>query len=431
MSVIPARLKTVLGPRPTVRPAVPTRHPPRIFRESYTTGALAGPILSKQGRPLSVEVMQLCENAYLKEPLTRKGILKRSHDVFERWFRVVSDNPKVEEVAADLENRLDLKNRLIDLLKNAMIYGAGYLEVVYDGDDAPAAEPPTPNAPIASLELIDPKSITPVWDDDPKSDTYGEVISFEQDPGNPSLPKLQLHPDRVIYFTYDTIGDGRRPVGVIEPMLHVVESKIVLDKAAGRIPKKVLSQIILAKIEGATQEELDAWATALENMSEVGLFVGTETVDIQVENTGKVLDIKAYSEHLTYQIAGGVGVPYTVLLGAGAGSISTSETNLRDYYSDLRDLQVRFTPILRRVLTHELAAAGVDAEYEIEWAEIYADERSEAEVLLTKARAIDLLAANGVIGVNEAREILGLPPIHKEQEDRQVGPPINGHWYEG
>lgn len=414
---------------------IPTRtdqKPPRIFRESYTSGAVNRTPIPRALTPVDIEILILCENAYLKEPLTRKGILKRSHDVFERGFYVISEDERIPELVDETENRLDLTNRLIDLLKNAMIYGAGYLEVVYEGDDAPASEPPAPTARIASLELIDPKTIYPVWDDNPNSETYGELIYFEQNPSNPTLKPIRLHPSRVIYYTYDSIGDGRRPVGVIEPMLRVIESKIVLDKVAGRIPKKVLSQVILARIQGATQEELDAWATALENMSEVGLFVGTDATDIQVEATGKALDIKSYSEHLIYQIAGGVSVPYTVLLGAGAGTLSTSETNLRDYYSDLKDLQVRFTPIIQRIIDRELAVAGIEADYELVWREIYADERSEAEVLLTKARAIELLTTLGVITMNEARDLLDLPPIEEgKAENTRVGPPVNGHWYEG
>lgn len=421
-----ARKKTTARKRATTA----ARKPPQMFRESYTSGAITGPALSKYLTPLNPKIMQLCENAYLKEPLTRKGILKRSHDVFERWLDIVSDDERVPDIFEDLATRVDLKNRLIDLLKNAMVYGPAYAEIVFEGDDTPASQPPKEGLHIAAVELIGPKTIKPVWDDDPTSETYGQLLYFEQDPAAPSIKPVKLHPSRVVYFAYDTLGDGRRPVGVVEPMLHVIESKITLDKVAGRIPKKVLSQVILAKIEGATQEELDAWAEALKNMSEVGLFVGTEAHDIKVESTGKALDIKAYSEHLIYQIAGGVGVPYTVLLGAGAGTISTSETNLKDYYSDLRDLQVRFTPIIRRLLDIELRAEGIEADYNVKWREIYANEQAEADILLTRARAIDLLINDGVITPDEAREFLGLPELQKSEE-RRVGPPVRGNWYEG
>jgi len=380
-------------------------------------------------KPLSEEIMLLCENAYLKEPLTRKGILKRSHDAFERWLRIESEDERIGEIFTELEKRTDLKNKLIDLLKNAMIYGVGYLEIIYENDTEPPDQEP-PETRIISLELIDPKTLWPIYQDDPNKERYGELLYYEQRINKPAVKPVKLHPARIIEFKYDTLADGRRPVGVIEPMLHVINAKVLLDKASGQIPKKVISQIIMAKIEGATQEELDAWAEALKAMADAGRFVGTESVDIQVENTGKALDIKPYSEHLIYQIAGGVGVPYTVLLGAGAGTLSTSETNLRDYYSDLRDLQVRFTPIIKRLLDWELAIEGVKAEYEIVWNEIYADEKSEAEILATRARAIDLLMANGIISTNEAREILGLEPLPElEEEAATFGPRLRGGRY--
>jgi len=401
---------------------------PLLLRKSLTsqTSIIDNSAVKK---PLSEEIMLLCENAYLKEPLTRKGILKRSHDAFERWLRIESEDERIGEIFTKLEKRTDLKNKLIDLLKNAMIYGVGYLEIIYENDTEPPDQEP-PQTRIIGLELIDPKTLWPVYQDDPNKERYGELLYYEQRINKPAIKSIKLHPSRIIEFKYDTLADGRRPVGVIEPMLHVINAKVLLDKASGQIPKKVISQIIMAKIEGATQEELDAWAEALKAMADAGRFVGTESVDIQVENTGKALDIKPYSEHLIYQIAGGVGVPYTVLLGAGAGTLSTSETNLRDYYSDLRDLQVRFTPIIKRLLDWELAVDGVKADYEIVWNEIYADEKSEAEILATRARAIDLLMANGIISTNEAREILGLEPLPElEEESASFGPRVRGGRY--
>lgn len=405
-------------------------NPPVELRKSQVS-TVEQTILSTAISRLSPELMVLCENAYLSEPLTRKGILKRSHDTFERWLRIESEDERVKEIFAELEKRTDLKNKLIDLLKNAMIYGVGYLEVVYENDTNPASEEP-PQTKIVSLELIDPKTIFPVYQADPNKEDYGEILYYQQEIKAIPNRVIKLHPSRIIEFKYDTLADGRRPVGVIEPMLHVVEAKITLDKSAGRIPKKVISQIITATLkgDGVTQQLLDEWAKAFAKMEDVGRFVTPEMVEVDVKEGGKALDIKPYSEHLIYQIAGGVGVPYTVLLGAGAGTLSTSETNLRDYYSDLRDLQVRFTPIIKRLLNWELAVEGVKADYEIVWNEIYADEKSEADILATKARAIDLLINDGIIGVNEARELLGLEPLPEfEEEAASFGPRLRGGRY--
>ncbi|MBO8180273.1 MAG: phage portal protein [Archaeoglobus sp.] len=405
-------------------------NPPVELRKSQTSD-IKQTILSTAISRLSPELMVLCENAYLSEPLTRKGILKRSHDVFERWLRIESEDERVKEIFAELEKRTDLKNKLIDLLKNAMIYGVGYLEIVYENDTNPASEEP-PQTRIISLELIDPKTIFPVYQADPNKEDYGEILYYQQEIKAMPNRVIKLHPSRIIEFKYDTLADGRRPVGVIEPMLHVVEAKITLDKSAGRIPKKVISQIITATLkgDGVTQQLLDEWAKAFAKMEDVGRFVTPEMVEVDVKEGGKALDIKPYSEHLIYQIAGGVGVPYTVLLGAGAGTLSTSETNLRDYYSDLRDLQVRFTPIIKRLLDWELAVEGVNVGYEIVWNEIYADEKSEADILATKARAIDLLINDGIIGVNEARELLGLEPLPEfEEEAAPFGPRLRGGRY--
>jgi len=402
--------------------------PPLEFRRSYSIDAGKPKAIAK-AYYIDQELMKLFENAYLNEPLTRKGILKRSHDAIEGWLTIKSEDERIPKIFDELANRTDLKNKLIDLLKNSMVYGVGYLEIVYENDDKPPDEEP-PATHIIEIALIDPKTIYPVYQTDPTKDNYGEILYYEQTVNNPAIKPIQIHKDRIIEFKYDTLGDGKRPVGVIEPMLHVIESKIALDKASGRIPKKVVSQIVTAILKGdVTQTELDEWAKALVKMEDVGRFVAPENVEIDVKELGKALDIKPYSEHLIYQIAGGVNVPYTVLLGAGAGTLSTSETNLRDYYSDLKDLQVRFTPIIRRLLDWELKLEGITPEYEVKWNEIYADEQSEANIISTKARAIDLLLANGVISINEAREMLNLPPVKEEELSARFGTPIRRGWY--
>ena len=409
-----------------------TKRPPKSYVELRKSSIEPANIPEEAQKCIDIELLQHLENAYLNEPLTRKAILKRSHDVVERFLEIKTEDPAVYNLFWEFVDRVDLKNRLIDLLKNAMIYGAGYLEIVVDDDDA-ALDEELPVHEIVDLAVISPKTIAPIWDVDPKSPTYGQIKYFYQwVPGINA--NLEIHPSRVILFPFDTVGDGTRFVGVIEPMLHVIAAKVQLDKASGEIPKKVISQIISVNVEKATQKELDAWAKALEQMATAGRFVGSERVKFDVKDAGKALDIKAYSEHLIYQIAGGTGVPYTVLLGAGAGTLSTSEINLRDYYSDLKDLQVRLTPIIRHLFEHELKANGIgNADYEFEWLEIYADEQSEAEILKIKAQAVKDLLEWGVISTDEARDILGLPSkeVAEESKVKRPGVPIRGGWYYG
>lgn len=402
-----------------------TARPPELVELRKTKTTDAG-LPEEMAAFIDRELYGYLENAYLNEPLTRKAILKRSHDVVERWLDVISDDARVIEVFEEFEERTDLRNRLIDMLKNSMIYGIGYLEIVVENDDT-APDEELPPGRIEELALVSPKLLAPVWDKE-----TGHVAYFAH--YRPGLNEtIKVHPSRIVMFTFDSMGDGHRPVGIIEPMLHVIAAKVELDKASGNIPKKVVSQIIAVNIANGTRKEVTEWLNALEKLKEAGRFVASDRVNFQFHEAGKALDIKPYSDHLIFQIAGGTGVPYTVLLGAGAGTLSTSETNLRDYYSDLKDLQTRLTPVIRDLFNMELKAVGLEnADYTIEWREIYADEQSEAEVLARKAIAIDKLMQNGIINVDEAREILGLPPLEVRddlEENAAFGTRVRSGWY--
>lgn len=396
------------------------------LRESYTNKTSSREWENSFSQLKDVRTLDLCENAYLKEPLTRKGILKRSHDAVENWITIISPNDEIIDVLMEFTEEINLQNKLIDILKNAMIYGVGYAEVVYN-DNSNSNEEPT-SKEIIDLVLIDPKTITPIYQNDPTKEDYDKLLYYLQQSPDPTIKPVKLHPSRIIELIWDTLSDGRIYVGLIEPMLHIINAKIILDKASGQIPKKVISQIVIASIEGATATELDAWDNALQQMQDAGRFVSSERASLDIKEGGQGLDIKPYSDHLIYQIAGGVGVPFTVLLGAGAGTLSTSEINLRDYYSDIKDIQVKLTPIIIRLFDLELKELNLPLDYEIQWNEIFTDEKNEAEILERKSRALDILLSNGVISVNEAREMLGLSPLEGE-EGLRFGPSIKGGVY--
>jgi hypothetical protein len=364
--------------------------------------------------------------AYIHEPCTRKAISKQASDTFERWFEIRpvegEELPeKVEEIVWDLIDRTDMKQTLMRILKRSMIFGTGYLELVLDGDNSEADEEPSGNQ-IADLVLVE--NVAPIVDNKIGSETHGEILHYEQRIiGNPA----KIHKDRIIHFPFDQVGTDPRGIGLVKTVYQLVRSKIIVDKLCGKIPESVIKQIVDLKIAGANLKELKDGYKKLKEAQEALRFVGTEKHTFQVHDAGRGLDIEPFTEHLVQQLSTGLGMPKQIMTGAEAGKLATAEINLKDYYSDIRNLQERFTPIVKRIIDLELELQGInDVDYEIVWNPLYTNDEKESEILLNKARAANQLVEFGILSTDEIREIFfGLEPRESAPEGRKEGPGDN------
>lgn len=362
--------------------------------------------------------------AYKYEACTHKGINKQANDCFEGWFELAA--AVEEELSGDaldtfknLENRSDMKHEFIRMVKQAMIYGTGYLEVVYANDDADVSEEPNGDR-IEDLVLVDSDTIAPYVDPEVGSETHGEVTHYIQ---RIQGDEVEIHPDRIIHFPWDRVGTAERGISAIQPIYHVVKSKILLDQLTGDIPESVVNQIISINIEGADDDELDEAWEDLKEVQNAYRFAGTEKHDFDVHDAGNGLDIDPFTEHTVQQIATGLGIPKTILLGAEAGAISTAQINLRDYYGDIKNIRKRFEPVIRSIIDIEFDLQGIDEDYEIEWSELYTQDEKESEILLNKARAANQVTnPKPILDPDEVRDIFfDLEPREENEENEGIG----------
>ncbi len=408
------------------RTATPPVRPPAfpLGRKSATaTASLTGArtIRNIIGKEKTSKELKL---AYACEPCVHKAINKQASDTFERWFEVRPPEgeelpERVDEVVKDLVTRTGMKQKLILMLKQAMILGTGYLEIVFDNDSADLDEGPNGGG-ISDLVLVDSDTIVPIVDEKFGSETHGEILHFEQ---TISGEVKKIHPSRIIYFPFDQMGTEPEGISVIRPVYELVKSKIILDQLSGKIPQSVVKQIIDLRITGANTDDLKKGEEKLKEVQNALRFVGSEKHDFKVHDAGRGLDVEPFTEHVVQQLSTGLGIPKTIMTGAEAGKLATAEINLRDYYSDIRNLQERFTPIIRRVFDVEFEFQSLkDINYEIEWNVLYTNDAAESEILFNKARAADYLITSGTLSADEVREIFfGLEPRESNPENEAVG----------
>jgi hypothetical protein len=112
-------------------------------------------------------------------------------------------------------------------------------------------------------------------------------------------------------------------------------------------------------------------------------------------------------------LASGTGLPKTRWIGAQAGALEGSRTNLKIEYGVISQIQSSYEPTLR-VIVEDLVP-GQFRDYKIKWRlEYQQDPQEEAQVLATQASAIQSLG--GIMTMEEIRKKLRLPGTINPEE---------------
>ena len=127
---------------------------------------------------------------------------------------------------------------------------------------------------------------------------------------------------------------------------------------------------------------------------------------------GATTDFEQHINTLLGNVAAGCGVPKDVLVGATAGAITGSETNVKSLFATLNQIQTSIEPYIRE-LVRRMGYSNED--YNIEWNTRYAhDEEDESKIGMNNANTLATRA--GWLTINEIRAIEGYGP--KEGGDR-------------
>lgn len=292
--------------------------------------------------------------------------------------------------AEDFANRIKLQTRLINDIRTMLIYGNSY-EYIADGE------------PV-ELQYLNPNRVRV------KVDEYGDVVAYEYTAGG-EITELPV--ERVMHFAYGRIGNSPYGYSLIHQAYNLLKLKQKLELMAAILAYKmghpllharVRNPAMIPEVEKVLQNRVQTnySATNVEDqIAIVNQIVTDEAVDLQVIN-GQ-LDLNGLVEMINYlqrQIDKALKVP-RVFYGEPEGS------NRATSYNQLKTFSL-FLRSLRSTIKEELEAKLfplLNLDVEIVFDEITIDEEFAWGEL-----AVQLYQA-GIIDTDEARELIGFPPV--------------------
>ena len=338
---------------------------------------------------------------YKQDPMAQRAIDTKAKDLFEAGFEIVGLEEEESNVVDELKQllrRVRFKEKASAWARDAMVYGNGYLEILYTGDTAPPDQPPN-GTDIFDIVPVSPRQIIIVEDNDPESPEYGKIVGYLSIPpmGGRQFPERLIidksevgmyqgrliHPDRILHLKFNSLSDSHLGMSLLEPAYHVLKSKIDADKVLGTIMVRFAKPILDIKIENGTPEEIKKAGqyAALMNkhVNEVSFIAHDDKLSLDIKGAqGKAIPPRDYMDYLVEQLAVCFGIPKTLIVGAEQGSISGSDLNLVSYFQSLeKDQQTVLTPLILELFRRYWRikyGKELSNNIDIKWNRLYSDE---------------------------------------------------------
>ncbi len=413
-----SRLLSALSPLPELPPAVEA---PPTRRDSIVSSDLglgvAGRDKRLSARPAAPAWLSDGELAsvYATGGIGRRVVQAPAVDAVRSGWRV--DTAEDRDVSRELDERLDLAERLAYGYAMARLYGGAVLLLVTSDDDSLEQPLPAGAHDLRAIHVITGPELRPVaWETDPASPRWLSPSVWLVSPIRPgvSAPSIRVHASRAIYLpglalspTQDAprLGLDLSAVDAYWPALRDLE----LAQSAATVLGIELSTPWLrvgagkTALAGADADAVrDALALFQRSRSVLGLSVLTSDDEIGRDNAS-VSGIRDLLVAGYERIASVEGIPLTVLIGQPPAGLSTDDKSGREtYHRTISGIRVDvLTPALRAIYD---VALGPDPERVIVWTPL--DSPTALEVAQIDAalasRDVALVTA-GIVTPEEAR----------------------------
>lgn len=384
------------------------------------------------------------ENAYQHDALVYRGINKKSRDIVKKWhgfapadLTLAAADPAVVQQLVAWSRKVNLPVVLRKAVSDVLLYGDAYIEKVYAGDTALTDAPTNVKGAPEKLVVVNPTTLRPVRDTDPNSATLGDVLYFEQVVAGADVKSqtkdteaapngVRFHPSRIEHLQYYDVGDDARGVGAVEAAYINVLSKIKADVSLGDLVHWYAKGFFTLNIEEASDEDIDEGYKMLADAREKGInyFAGSEMHKFDIKVPGQIDPTGILTSFYT-NLSAALDMPKDMLIGASAGAVSGSQTNLRDYYEDTQAMVEEMSPVVENLYAAALGTTREALPIIVKWNRLYVDEKTEADTLFQNAQAASVAWRDGVMTVNEYRSRLSLPPIPDGDRYFEPAPPMD------
>lgn len=361
---------------------------------------------------------QQLEAAYRSDWIARKVVNIPAADATREWRTWQSDNKDIEALEA-LEKELRLQQKVRLALTRARLYGGAALLI---GADAGSMDQPLDTSRVKKgalkfVHVVSRYELNPVeMDWDIESPTYGQPKYWMRSFG----PQERIHPTRVVRFVGNELPDPAVGMGWGDSILQTVNDAVLAAGLVAAGGAQIVSELkmdvvkipdLTASMSNKKYSSLLMDRFALANMTKslysvLLLDKEEEWQRISAQMTGLPDTLRMY-----FLIASGAAdIPATRMLGQSpAGLSATGESDLRNYYDNVRSIQTTeqgpAMALLDECLIRSALGTFQPGDIVYDWNPLWQlDEQAEANITAQKATAFKTDVDAGLIPAEVLRD---------------------------
>jgi len=364
------------------------------------------------------------ELAY-QSPIFMKGVRKKTQDSIRAWFEIQTQNNSTpiqmdEEALKAFEKRTNYKKKFSQAVKDAHIYGDGFLLIQFDKKDEgmPLDSQPNPDSEPIGVIVLSPEKITSVKyinEENQNKDLYHFVYSG-------AMGDKMIHPDRIQHIVLNEDSTSKLGVSHVDILRNTIKSKKNVDIAVGRILSWFSHGLLDIKANDIDDDEI-------KELKEVASTHPSSWVhdedDFELDVIQpNAIDPEHFMNFLVLNIASVLVMPVHVLTGIQVGKVTGAEIGFADYYRDIKDTQeLVYTPLIEDLYRRIIEARGRKWKYDLVWQTVYVDELGEANIMEKRMAFVSQGIQAGIIDKEEGRKMLNEGMIELDIH-KEIEPPI-------
>jgi phage-related protein (TIGR01555 family) len=352
--------------------------------------------------------------------------------LYSKEGKEIQDSPLINEYV-NLTNTFNVSGKFRECHVYARLFGAGIM-VLGLKDNKDLSEPVDKAQGLNYLTVFSRDQIKKiVFDEDPNSETYGQIQSYNVQVGNRAEDKFTVHVDRVIHVMEKTINNSPWGISVLEAPYDLFTVLKNTDWAAGEAYYQNASPLYVVSWDDTDPQAMPPTPTEkqtvkndIENLNVHKRILKPKSWTVEVvSGSGRIADPTLIWNTVIERIAGAVRTPKQLLLGTSAGALASGETNLSQWYSYIANQQTNWAQPYIAKFYSKLQKCGVlpEGNIGVEFPTLWEmDEKEKAQIFQIKMSTA-VAAVSGehpLMTVEEARtKILDLNPNIGEGETQQ------------
>jgi hypothetical protein len=341
--------------------------------KSYSSGT---PVTSKSGLSAARIAESELEQIYKSDGIAFSIINRYTNAIVGPGYVLKCEDPKQEEMWVEWARRSRFKRNIHRAIKNAWIYGNGYLELVRN---------------VANDNIVKLNNVYPPTIDYQKTDA-GRII-FNSETKEPKgytqevytekgLEKNKLYREQIAHFRIMELGEANNGISPFEPLYKSILCKLNIDEAMA---------------ESAFRQAFPIYVA----------YVGLPDRDPTA--------VSKYANYFLDIITAGTGLPRALLLPTPGVTYAALERLGLEWEKEVKEYQ----GFLEEQIEDQIFARVMDINPDLTEVPQFQFKDSSPSMKLSQSRRISTLARSGLIVWDKKleafiRELEDLPPIDEE-----------------